>query len=135
MCRELLTVAYEYRGHSEDRCTCARNFRRSRSGDSCASKVRAFERCMKVAGKKVDIEIYRGAGHAFENPAHRGHRRRLPPTRGLARSNSSSRQQMRAAKVPAFRNGNMTDLTKSSMAKCRIRVRVIFTHAKAFECR
>jgi len=39
-----------------------------------ASKVRAFERCMKVAGKQVDIEIYRGAGHAFENPANRGHR-------------------------------------------------------------
>jgi carboxymethylenebutenolidase len=30
-------------------------------------KVRAFEGCMKVAGKRVDIEIYDGAGHAFEN--------------------------------------------------------------------
>ena len=32
------------------------------------AKVRAFERCMKAAGKSVDIEIYAGAGHAFENP-------------------------------------------------------------------
>ena len=31
-------------------------------------KVRAFETCMNAAGKRVDIEIYGGAGHAFENP-------------------------------------------------------------------
>jgi carboxymethylenebutenolidase len=38
-------------------------------------KIRAFEECMKVAGKRVDIEIYDGAGHAFENPANkRGYR-------------------------------------------------------------
>ena len=38
-------------------------------------KVRAFERCMKAAGKRVDIEIYDSAGHAFENPANkRGYR-------------------------------------------------------------
>jgi carboxymethylenebutenolidase len=30
-------------------------------------KVRAFEECMKVAGKRVDIKIYNGVGHAFEN--------------------------------------------------------------------
>lgn len=39
-----------------------------------ADKVRAFEQRMKVAGKRVDIEIYSGAGHAFENPANGGHR-------------------------------------------------------------
>jgi carboxymethylenebutenolidase len=39
-------------------------------------KVRAFERCMNAAGKPVDIEIYDGAGHAFENPSNqRGYRR------------------------------------------------------------
>jgi len=32
------------------------------------SKVRAFERCMETAGKRVDIKIYARAGHAFENP-------------------------------------------------------------------
>jgi dienelactone hydrolase len=47
---------------------------------------------MKVAGKRADIEIYGGAGHAFENRANRGYRPRLPPTRGLARSNSSSKK-------------------------------------------
>jgi len=31
-------------------------------------KVREFEECMKAAGKRVDIKIYGGAGHAFENP-------------------------------------------------------------------
>jgi carboxymethylenebutenolidase len=30
--------------------------------------VRAFESAMKAAGKTVDIEIYDGAGHAFQNP-------------------------------------------------------------------
>ena len=40
-----------------------------------ADKVRAFEECMKAAGKRVDIEIYDGAGHAFENPTNkRGYR-------------------------------------------------------------
>jgi carboxymethylenebutenolidase len=40
-----------------------------------ANKVRAFERCMNAAGKRVDIEIYDGAGHAFENPSNqRGYR-------------------------------------------------------------
>jgi carboxymethylenebutenolidase len=33
------------------------------------SKVRAFETCMIVNGKQVSVEIYKGAGHAFENPA------------------------------------------------------------------
>ena len=38
-------------------------------------KVRAFERCMNSAGKRVDIAIYDGAGHAFENPSNqRGYR-------------------------------------------------------------
>lgn len=30
--------------------------------------VRAFEAAMKAAGKTVDVKIYDGAGHAFENP-------------------------------------------------------------------
>ena len=30
--------------------------------------VRAFDAAMKVAGKPVDVKIYDGAGHAFENP-------------------------------------------------------------------
>jgi carboxymethylenebutenolidase len=34
-------------------------------------KIRAFEECMKAAGKRVEIEIYDGAGHAFENPANK----------------------------------------------------------------
>jgi carboxymethylenebutenolidase len=34
-------------------------------------KVRAFETCMNAVGKSVDIEIYDGAGHAFENPANK----------------------------------------------------------------
>jgi carboxymethylenebutenolidase len=39
------------------------------------NKVRAFERRMNAAGKRVDIEIYDGAGHAFENPSNqRGYR-------------------------------------------------------------
>lgn len=38
-------------------------------------KIRAFKERMKAAGKRVDIEIYDGAGHAFENPANkRGYR-------------------------------------------------------------
>lgn len=31
-------------------------------------KVRGFEASMKAAGKRVDIRIYGGAGHGFENP-------------------------------------------------------------------
>jgi len=34
-------------------------------------KVRAFERCMSAVKKPVDIEIYDGAGHAFESPANK----------------------------------------------------------------
>jgi carboxymethylenebutenolidase len=30
--------------------------------------VHAFEAAMKAAGKSVDVKIYDGAGHAFENP-------------------------------------------------------------------
>lgn len=32
------------------------------------SDVRAFEKAMKEAGKSIDVKIYDGAGHAFENP-------------------------------------------------------------------
>jgi carboxymethylenebutenolidase len=32
------------------------------------TSVRAFEAAMKAAGKTVDVKIYDGAGHAFENP-------------------------------------------------------------------
>jgi carboxymethylenebutenolidase len=31
-------------------------------------KVRAFEAAMKKAGKLIDVKIYEGANHAFENP-------------------------------------------------------------------
>ncbi|MEO6562686.1 MAG: dienelactone hydrolase family protein [Nitrosospira sp.] len=38
-------------------------------------KVRVFERCMNAANKTVNIQMYHGAGHAFENPANkRGYR-------------------------------------------------------------
>jgi carboxymethylenebutenolidase len=30
--------------------------------------VRAFEKAMKAANKKIDVKIYEGAGHAFQNP-------------------------------------------------------------------
>ncbi len=30
--------------------------------------VRAFEKAMKAAGKTIDVKIYDGAGHAFQNP-------------------------------------------------------------------
>jgi carboxymethylenebutenolidase len=30
--------------------------------------VQAFERAMKEAGKSINVKIYEGAGHAFENP-------------------------------------------------------------------
>jgi carboxymethylenebutenolidase len=32
------------------------------------SDVRAFEKAMKAAGKNIDVKVYDGAGHAFENP-------------------------------------------------------------------
>ena len=32
------------------------------------SAVQAFEQAMKAAGKSVDVKVYDGAGHAFENP-------------------------------------------------------------------
>lgn len=35
------------------------------------SKVRAFETCMNANGKRVNVEIYKGAGHAFENPTNK----------------------------------------------------------------
>jgi carboxymethylenebutenolidase len=31
-------------------------------------QVKAFEEAMKKAGKKVDVKLYEGAGHAFANP-------------------------------------------------------------------
>jgi carboxymethylenebutenolidase len=31
-------------------------------------RVHAFESAMKAAGKSIDVKIYAGAGHAFENP-------------------------------------------------------------------
>ncbi len=34
-------------------------------------KVREFEARMKTSGKRVDIRIYDGAGHGFENPTNR----------------------------------------------------------------
>jgi len=34
-------------------------------------KSRVFETCMNAFRKSVDIEIYDGAGHAFENPANK----------------------------------------------------------------
>jgi carboxymethylenebutenolidase len=34
--------------------------------------VRAFEKAMKAAQKSVDLKIYDGAGHAFENPNNKG---------------------------------------------------------------
>ena len=33
--------------------------------------VRTFETAMKAAGKSVDVKIYEGAGHAFENPTNK----------------------------------------------------------------
>ena len=35
------------------------------------AKVRAFESCMNILRKPVDIKIYEGAGRAFENPANK----------------------------------------------------------------
>jgi carboxymethylenebutenolidase len=32
------------------------------------SAVEAFERAMKAANKSIDVKVYPGAGHAFENP-------------------------------------------------------------------
>lgn len=38
--------------------------------------VRAFEKAVKAARKSIDVEIYDGAGHAFENPNNKaGYRR------------------------------------------------------------
>ena len=34
-------------------------------------QVRAFEKSMKTVKKRLDIKIYDGAGHAFENPANK----------------------------------------------------------------
>ncbi len=34
--------------------------------------VHAFEKAMKNAGKTIDVKIYEGAGHAFENPNNKG---------------------------------------------------------------
>ncbi len=34
--------------------------------------VRAFEKAMQDAGKTIDVKIYDGAGHAFENPNNKG---------------------------------------------------------------
>ncbi|MEO8921880.1 MAG: dienelactone hydrolase family protein [Caldimonas sp.] len=40
-----------------------------------AGKVRTFESDMSALGKSVDIKLYLGAGHSFENPANkRGYR-------------------------------------------------------------
>ena len=36
-----------------------------------SAKVRAFESCMNTLKKPVDIVIYQGAGHAFENPTNK----------------------------------------------------------------
>jgi carboxymethylenebutenolidase len=39
-------------------------------------QIRAFEQCMIAENKLVDITIYNGAGHAFENPTNKsGYRR------------------------------------------------------------
>lgn len=39
------------------------------------AKVHAFQAAMKKAGKSINVKIYPGAGHAFENPANkRGYR-------------------------------------------------------------
>jgi carboxymethylenebutenolidase len=43
----------------------------SRDRGISPDKVRAFETCMNAAGKRVDIEIYDSAGHAFANPANK----------------------------------------------------------------
>ncbi len=34
--------------------------------------VRAFEKAMRDAGKTIDVKIYDGAGHGFENPNNKG---------------------------------------------------------------
>lgn len=34
--------------------------------------VHSFEQAMKAAGKQVEVKIYPGAGHAFENPNNKG---------------------------------------------------------------
>jgi carboxymethylenebutenolidase len=35
------------------------------------SRVRAFEKLMKAAGRSADVKIYAGAGHAFEDPGNK----------------------------------------------------------------
>ena len=63
-----------------------------------ADRVRAFEECMKAAGKRVDIKIYGGAGHAFENPTNkRGYR---PVAAAEARFTRSSFSSKRSNRVP-----------------------------------
>ena len=57
-------------------------------------KVRAFEGCMKAAGKRVDIEIYeRRRSRVRKSRQQRGYRPGPPPTHGLTRSSSSSKQR------------------------------------------
>jgi carboxymethylenebutenolidase len=44
-----------------------------------SNKVRTFAKCMKATGKRVEIEIYKDAGHGFENPTNgRGYRPGAP---------------------------------------------------------
>lgn len=49
------------------RCPVLGNFGAEDRGIPPAA-VRSFEQAMQKAGKSVDIKIYPGAGHAFENP-------------------------------------------------------------------
>jgi dienelactone hydrolase len=52
--------------------------------------VQTFEQGMKAAYKSVEIKIYHGAGHGFQNPAHtRGIDQSPRPTRGPALWRSS----------------------------------------------
>ncbi len=57
-------------------------------------KVRLFETCMNAFRKSVDIEIYDGAGHAFENPANKcGYRPRPLLTPGCALLSSLTKRK------------------------------------------
>jgi carboxymethylenebutenolidase len=47
--------------------------------------VRAFERAMKAAGKTIDVKVYDGAGHAFENPNNKAGYRQDAATDAWAR--------------------------------------------------
>jgi len=73
--------------------------------------VRAFEECMKAAGKRVEIEIYGGAGHAFENPTNqRGYRPAAAPRHGFTWSNFSGSKAIEFRCYISFlrlRNGNI----------------------------